>query len=75
MMKNVDASLHRALALYVEDELPFGTAETLGIRDGGVGLARNKYYEEATPADVKAAINQTEEDIGDGRITVETAFR
>jgi basic membrane protein A len=75
MMKNVDASLYRALGLYVEGELPFGEAETLGVRVGGVGLARNRYYEEATPADVKAAINQAEEDIRDGRITVETAFK
>ena len=75
MMKNVDLSLYRALELYVEGELPFGQAETLGIEDGGVGLARNRYYEEATPEEVKAAINQTEEDIKDGRITVDTAFK
>lgn len=75
MMKNVDFSLYRALKLYVDGELPFGTAETLGVKEGGVGLARNKYYEEATPTDVKAAINQTEQDIRDGRITVETAFK
>lgn len=75
MMKNVDASLRRALALYVEGELPFGQAETLGVREGGVGLARNRCYEEATPEEVKIAVNQAEEDIGDGRTTVETAFR
>lgn len=75
MMKNVGASLYRALELYVEGELPFGKAETLGVKEGGVGLARNRYYEEATPEEVKAAINQTEEYIKDGRITVETAFK
>jgi basic membrane protein A len=75
MMKNVAASLYQALGMYVEGELPFGEAETLGIREGGVGLARNRYYEEATPEDVKIAVNQGEEDIRDGRITVETAFR
>jgi len=75
MMKNVDASLYRALGLYVEGELPFGTAETLGVREGGVGLARNRYYEEATPEEVKAAVDRAEEDIREGRITVETAFR
>jgi basic membrane protein A len=75
MMKNVDASLSRALGLYIEGELPFGEAETLGVKEGGVGLARNKHYEGATPDEVKAAINQTEEDIRDGKITVETAFK
>ncbi len=75
MMKNVDASLYRALGMYVKGELPFGTAETLGVREGGVGLALNRYYEEATPEEVKIAVNQAEEDIRDGRTTVETAFR
>jgi len=75
MMKNVDASLYRALKLYIDGQLPFGQAETLGIKEGGVGLARNNYYEVATPADVEAAINQTEEDIRNGRIKVETAFK
>jgi len=75
MMKNVDASLYRALGMYVEGELPFGEAETLGVREGGVGLARNRYYEEATPEEVKTAVDKAEEDIREGRITVETAFR
>lgn len=75
MMKNVDASLYRALGLYVEGELPFGEAETLGVKEGGVGLARNRYYEVATPEEVKATLDRAEEDIRAGRITVETAFR
>ncbi len=75
MMKNVDISLYRALKLYVDGQLPFGSAETLGIKEGGVGLAFNQYYEEATPAEIKARINQTEQDIRDGSITVETAFK
>ncbi len=75
MMKNVDASLYRALELYVEGELPFGQAETLGVGEGGVGLARNKYYEEATTDEVKVAVDRAEEDIRNGRITVETVFK
>lgn len=75
MMKNVDSSLYRALKLYIEDRLLFGQVETLGIKEGGVGLAKSKYYEEVTPDDVKAKINQTEINISDGRIKVETAFK
>jgi basic membrane protein A len=75
MMKNVDKSLYRALGLYIEGQLPFGRAETLGIKEGAVGLAKSKYYQEITPEDVKAKINQTEIDIRDGRIKVETAFK
>lgn len=75
MMKNVDNSIYRAIKLYIENRLLFGHAETLGIREDGVSIARNKYYEEATPADVKAKINQTEMSIMDGKIKVDTAFR
>ncbi len=75
MMKNVDQSLYRALGLYIDGQLPFGRAETLGIKEGAVGLAKSKYYQEITPTDVKAKINQTEIDIMNGRIKVETAFK
>jgi len=75
MMKNVDQSLYRALGLYIDGQLPFGRAETLGIKEGAVGLAKSKYYQQITPEDVKAKINQTEIYIRNGRITVETAFR
>jgi basic membrane protein A len=74
MMKNVDNSLYRALTMYVEGTLPFGTAEALGVAEGGVGLAYNKFYDEMTPADVKAKIEQAEKDLLDGKITVDTVF-
>jgi basic membrane protein A len=74
MMKNVDNSLYRALTMYVEGTLPFGTAEALGVAEGGVGLAYNKFYDEMTPDDVKAAIEQAEKDLLDGKITVDTVF-
>ncbi len=75
MMKNVDKSLYRALGLYIDGQLPFGRVETLGIKEGAVSLAKSKYYQEITPEDVKAKINQTEIDIRYGKIKVETAFK
>lgn len=75
MTKNVDISLYRALKLYIDGKLPFGRAETLGIKEDGVGLAKSRYYEEFTPADIKAKIDQTQTDIRDGKIIVETAFK
>lgn len=74
MMKNVDKSLYRALGLYIDGQLPFGRAETLGIKDEAVGLAKSKYYQEITPAEIKAKINQAEINIKNGNIKVETAF-
>jgi basic membrane protein A len=75
MMKNVDNSLYRALQLYTQGNLPFGKAEALGVKEGGIGIAKNDYYESNTPADVKAKILQVEKDLADGKIKVETAFK
>ena len=75
MMKNVDNSLYRALKLHVEGKLPYGQLEALGVAEGGVGLAKNKIYDEVTPADVKAKIDQAEKDLLAGKIKVDTVFK
>ncbi len=75
MMKNVDNSLYRALKMYTEGSLPFGTAEALGVAEGGVGLAYNKYYDEITPADVKEKVKAAEADLIAKKITVDTVFK
>jgi basic membrane protein A len=75
MMKNVDNSLYRALKLDMEDQLPLGQIDALGVAEGGVGLAYNKYYDENTPDDVKAKMEQVEKDLLDGKITVDTVFK
>src|SRR3990172_2742145 len=75
MLKNVDNSLYRALQMHLDGTLGYGTAEALGVAEGGVGLARNKFYEAATPDDVKAKIEQAEKDLLAGKIVVETVFK
>jgi len=74
MMKNVDNSLFRAIDLHLKGELPYGQIEALGIAEGGVGLARNKFYDESTPDEVKSLVDEAEQKILAGQITVETAF-
>lgn len=74
MMKNVDNSLFRAITLHQAGTLPYGEAEALGIAEGGVGLARNKYYDQATPTEVKSMVDEAEKKIIDGEIKVDTAF-
>jgi basic membrane protein A len=74
MLKNVDNSLYRALKMYVEGTLPFGTAESLGVAEGGVGIAKNDIYDKATPDDVKAKVEAAEKELLDGKVTVDTVF-
>ncbi len=75
MMKNVDNSLFRAIDLHIKGELPYGQIEALGIAEGGVGLARNKFYDKYTPDEVKKLVDEAEKKILDGQITVDTAFK
>lgn len=75
MMKNVDNSLFRAIDMHIKGELPYGQAEALGIAEGGVGLARNKFYDQLTPDDVKTMVDEAEQKIINSEITVNTAFQ
>jgi basic membrane protein A len=73
--KNVDNSLYRAVKEYLAGTLPFGKAEALGVKEGGVGLSINKFYDAATPADVQAKMTQLIQDMSDGKIKVDTAIK
>ncbi len=75
MMKNVDNSLFRGIKLHLEGKAPYGKAEALGLAEGGVGLAHNKYYDQNTPAEVKKLVDEAEQKIIKGEIKVDTAFK
>jgi len=74
MKKNVDNSLYRAVDLYLKGELKLGVAEGLGIEEGGVGLAYNDIYTEATPQNIQDLVTAVEEAVVDGDISVNTVF-
>jgi basic membrane protein A len=75
MLKNVDNSIVRALQMHIDGTLPYGQVENLGIAEGGVGLARNEYYENNTPESVKQLVDEAEAKVTSGEIVVETAFK
>lgn len=74
MMKNVDVSLFRAIELFVNDELPFGEVDALGIAEGGVGLAKDELYEEHVPQSIKDRMTEIEAEIADGSVTIPSVF-
>jgi basic membrane protein A len=74
MMKNVDNSLYRGYTLWAEGSLPIGSAEALGIAEGGVGLAYNEIYDGVTPEAVANLVTAVEEAVVAGEITVNTVF-
>ena len=74
MMKNVDNSIFRAITLHLEGMLPYGSAESLGIPEGGVGLAKNEFYDMATSDEIKAMVEAAEAAVVAGDIEVQTVF-
>lgn len=74
MLKNVDQSILRAIDLEFEGKVPYGTAETLGIAENGVGIADNEYYQKLVPQEVRDEVTELSEMILSGEIVVDTAF-
>ena len=74
MLKNVDNSIFRAITLHLEGSLPYGGAEILGIPEGGVGLAKNEFYDAATSDEIKAMVEAAEAAAVSGDIEVQTVF-
>ena len=74
MLKNVDNSIFRAVTLHLDGELPYGTTESLGIPEGGVGIAKNEFYDAATSDEIKAMVEAAEAAVVAGDIEVQTVF-
>lgn len=74
VLKNVGASIERAVDLFVKGELKIGEAETLGLAENGVGLADNEYYQSLVPQEVRDEVKAIEEKIISGEIQVGTGY-
>jgi basic membrane protein A len=74
MMKNVDNSIYRGIKMHLDGTLPYGSAEALGIAEGGVGVAYNENYNKLVPEEMRNKIKAIEDQILAGKIKVGTAF-
>ncbi len=74
VLKQVDYSIVRAFEKNAEGTLPWGTFESLGLAEGGVGLAVNKYYEANVSDDITSAVAKAKENIDNGSVIVLSAL-
>lgn len=72
-LKNVGDALYRAIKLDMDGELGYGSMESLGFAENGVALAKGAHYEEMVPEEVRAYVDELEQKISDGEITVYTS--
>ena len=73
-LKNVGNSLIRAIKLDMDGELEYGQLEYLGFAEGGVELVKDAHYEEVVPEAIRTKIEELQQQITDGEITVPTAL-
>jgi basic membrane protein A len=74
MLKNLDSSTFRALQMFKEDKLPFGTQEVLGVKEGGVGLAEDDLYNEHVPQLIRDKMKEVQEKLQAGEIQVKSTL-
>lgn len=70
VLKRVDESLLRAYDLYIDQKLPFGSAEAVGLKELSVGLVETGNFEKFASPELKAQIDTAKQEIIDGKIVV-----
>jgi basic membrane protein A and related proteins len=74
VLKRVDLSLLRTADLLMQDKVPVGSMEVMGLKEGAVGIVKNAVYQQLVPSEVRAAVDKAEAAIVGGNIVVPTAF-
>lgn len=72
MLKNVDESVYRAIDLHLKGELKYGENEVLGLKEGGVSLAKDELYEQHVPQSIKDKMKEIEDKLNSGEIKVKS---
>lgn len=70
MLKESGSGIYNAIKLYQNGELEMGTSVLWGIKEGCIGLAKDELYEQYVPEDIRAAIEEIEQKLNAGEITV-----
>ena len=74
VMKRVDQSLLRAVQMAEEGTLPWGTTEIIGLKEQGVGIVYDGNLTADLAEEDLAMIQELEQKIIDGEITVSSAL-
>lgn len=59
-----------AVRQYIAGEIAFGTKDILGLKEGGVGITKNEYYEKLMSEDSRKTIEDIEKKVAEGEITI-----
>lgn len=73
-LKRVDTSIVYAVGQALKGELPFGSYESLGIKEGCIGLVYNDIFDSYVDEAFKQELMNAESKMADGSIQVTSAF-
>lgn len=73
-LKNIDKALLDGIEMYMEDKVPWGTDAVLGIKEDGVAVAQNKYYEKILSQEDRDTLEEIRGKISSGEIKVDSAL-
>jgi len=74
VMKDVDVALERAIGAHIEHRLRYGSVESIGLKEGGISLARGSEVLRNAPAAMLAELDAVRERIVADAIVVPSAF-
>ncbi|KAF1042075.1 MAG: Membrane lipoprotein TmpC [Herbaspirillum frisingense] len=74
VMKNIDVAIVRALGQALQQQLPYGRAQSLGLAEGGISLAPHSRVLDGLPEALRQRIEAVRADIVNGRVQVPSAF-
>ncbi|WP_066714208.1 BMP family ABC transporter substrate-binding protein [Clostridium sp. Marseille-P299] len=73
--KTIDQTILRAVKEAKEGTLAYGTHEQFGVKEDGVGIVKNEFYQAAVTEDVNKTVEAAEAALKAGEVTVSTAFK
>jgi basic membrane protein A len=74
VMKDVDVALERAIGAHIDHRLRYGSVDSIGLKEGGISLARGSEVLRNAPAAMLAELDAVRERIVAGAIVVPSAF-
>lgn len=74
VLKRVDVAVYRMIEMLQKGEVPWGSSEALGMEEECVGIAKTDVYQQLVTDEVKAMVDEAEQKIASGEITVGTAY-
>jgi basic membrane protein A len=74
MQKKVNKTVYNAIKGALDGTLPWGKYETVGLKQGSIGIAKNKYFDAIFTAAQKKQLEDLEAKVASGKIKVQTAI-